>query len=87
MDNNWFSDSLDSVIKRLIFCLVLLRKELIMITAFRFSPGDTNLVLREFEKCGMILKHVPGPRNANWMHILYQVTPLPIGIHITESSG
>ncbi|KAL0899761.1 hypothetical protein Bca101_083722 [Brassica carinata] len=37
-----------------------------------FSPSDTNLVLREFEKCGMIVKHVPGPRNANWMHILYQ---------------
>lgn len=40
---------------------------------FSFSPADTNLVLREFEKCGMILKHVPGPREANWMHILYQV--------------
>ncbi|RDX70886.1 Nuclear pore complex protein NUP35, partial [Mucuna pruriens] len=38
----------------------------------RFSPGDTNLVLREFEKCGEILKHVPGPRDGNWMHILYQ---------------
>ncbi|KAG5537754.1 hypothetical protein RHGRI_025018 [Rhododendron griersonianum] len=38
----------------------------------RFSPGDTNLVLREFEKCGVVLKHVPGPREANWMHILYQ---------------
>uniref|UniRef100_A0A1J3F8M9 Nuclear pore complex protein NUP35 n=1 Tax=Noccaea caerulescens TaxID=107243 RepID=A0A1J3F8M9_NOCCA len=42
------------------------------VTVYGFSPGDTNLVLREFEKCGMILKHVPGPRNANWMHILYQ---------------
>ena len=40
---------------------------------FRFSPADTNLVLREFEKCGEILKHVPGPRDANWMHILYKV--------------
>lgn len=39
----------------------------------RFSPADTNLVLREFEKSGVILKHVPGPREANWMHILYQV--------------
>ncbi|GER52669.1 nucleoporin NUP53 [Striga asiatica] len=37
-----------------------------------FSPADTNLVLREFEKCGVILKHVPGPRDANWMHVLYQ---------------
>ncbi|KAM7492979.1 hypothetical protein LguiB_027588 [Lonicera macranthoides] len=36
----------------------------------RFSPADTNLVVREFEKCGVILKHVPGPRDANWMHIL-----------------
>nr|AAL49847.1 unknown protein [Arabidopsis thaliana] len=42
------------------------------VTVYGFSPGDTNLVLREFEKCGMVLKHVPGPRNANWMHILYQ---------------
>ncbi|XP_020269281.1 nuclear pore complex protein NUP35-like [Asparagus officinalis] len=42
------------------------------ITVYGFSPGDTNLVLREFEKCGVILKHVPGPRDANWMHILYQ---------------
>ncbi|KAF9615498.1 hypothetical protein IFM89_023880 [Coptis chinensis] len=42
------------------------------VTVYGFSPGDTNLVLREFEKCGTILKHVPGPRTANWMHILYQ---------------
>ncbi|CAO2813365.1 unnamed protein product [Amaranthus hypochondriacus] len=42
------------------------------VTVYGFSPGDTNLVLREFEKCGVVLKHVPGPRNANWMHILYQ---------------
>ncbi|KAK2971143.1 hypothetical protein RJ640_008567 [Escallonia rubra] len=42
------------------------------VTVYGFSPGDTNLVLREFEKCGIILKHVPGPRDANWMHILYQ---------------
>ncbi|CAG7877414.1 unnamed protein product [Brassica rapa] len=42
------------------------------VTVYGFSPSDTNLVLREFEKCGMIVKHVPGPRNANWMHILYQ---------------
>ncbi|KAF7843388.1 nuclear pore complex protein NUP35 [Senna tora] len=38
----------------------------------RFFPGDTNSVLREFEKCGVILKHVPGPSDSNWMHILYQ---------------
>ncbi|XP_028778955.1 nuclear pore complex protein NUP35-like [Neltuma alba] len=42
------------------------------ITVYGFSPGDTNLVLREFEKCGRILRHVPGPRDSNWMHILYQ---------------
>ncbi|XP_068643478.1 nuclear pore complex protein NUP35-like [Aristolochia californica] len=42
------------------------------LTVYGFSPGDTNLVLREFEKCGKILRHVPGPRDANWMHILYQ---------------
>ncbi|KAL0906188.1 hypothetical protein M5K25_024662 [Dendrobium thyrsiflorum] len=42
------------------------------VTVYGFAPGDTNLVLREFEKCGTILKHVPGPRDANWMHVLYQ---------------
>lgn len=42
------------------------------VTVYGFSPTDANLILREFEKCGVILKHVPGPRNANWMHILYQ---------------
>jgi len=49
---------------------------LTMLFLCRFSPGDTNMVLREFEKCGEILKHVPGPRDANWMHILYQVCNL-----------
>lgn len=42
------------------------------VTVYGFLPGDTNVVLREFEKCGVILKHVPGPRVANWIHILYQ---------------
>ncbi|KAK9677064.1 hypothetical protein RND81_11G119700 [Saponaria officinalis] len=42
------------------------------VTVYGFSPADTNYVLREFEKCGAIVKHVPGPRNANWMYILYQ---------------
>ncbi|XP_009801223.1 nuclear pore complex protein NUP35 [Nicotiana tabacum] len=42
------------------------------VTVYGFSPIDTNLVLREFEKCGVILKHIIGPRDANWMHILYQ---------------
>lgn len=46
--------------------------EEVWVTVYGFSPGDTNLVIREFEKCGVILKHVPGPRDANWMHILYQ---------------
>jgi len=49
-----------------------------MLFLCRFSPNDTNLVLREFEKCGEILKHVSGPRDANWMHILYQVCSLPL---------
>ncbi|KAG1335314.1 Nuclear pore complex protein NUP35 [Cocos nucifera] len=46
--------------------------EEVWVTVYGFLPGDTNLVLREFEKCGTILKHIPGPRDANWMHILYQ---------------
>lgn len=50
------------------------------LSASSFSPGDTNLVLREFEKCGVILKHVPGPRDANWVHILYQVLFFPFTI-------
>ncbi|CAD5178271.1 unnamed protein product [Musa acuminata subsp. malaccensis] len=42
------------------------------VTVYGFSIGDTNLVLQEFEKFGVILKHVLGPRDANWVHILYQ---------------
>ncbi|XP_072998401.1 nuclear pore complex protein NUP35-like [Typha latifolia] len=42
------------------------------VTVYGFSAGDINLVLREFEKCGVILKHISGPRDANWIHILYQ---------------
>ncbi|KAI3786091.1 hypothetical protein L1987_45218 [Smallanthus sonchifolius] len=42
------------------------------VTVYGFSLADTNLVLREFEKCGVILKHVLGPRDSNWVHILYQ---------------
>ncbi|XP_077211281.1 mitotic phosphoprotein N' end (MPPN) family protein [Tasmannia lanceolata] len=42
------------------------------VTVYGFSPGDTNLVLREFEKCGIMVKHVPGPRDGNWINILYQ---------------
>ncbi|KAM7255618.1 hypothetical protein ACFE04_008516 [Oxalis oulophora] len=42
------------------------------VIVYGFSPGDTNYVLREFEKCGVISKHIPGPRGANWIYILYQ---------------
>ncbi|XBJ26766.1 hypothetical protein VPH35_004125 [Triticum aestivum] len=42
------------------------------VTVFGFSLRDTNLVLREFEKCGVILRHHSGPREGNWIHILYQ---------------
>ncbi|CAL9119528.1 unnamed protein product [Musa textilis] len=42
------------------------------VTVYGFSIGDTNLVLQEFEKFGVILKHAVGPRDANWVHILYQ---------------
>uniref|UniRef100_A0A0E0A1Q6 Nuclear pore complex protein NUP35 n=1 Tax=Oryza glumipatula TaxID=40148 RepID=A0A0E0A1Q6_9ORYZ len=41
------------------------------ITVFGFSLKDTNLVIREFEKCGVILRHHSGPRDGNWIHILY----------------
>ncbi|KAJ3702260.1 hypothetical protein LUZ61_005965 [Rhynchospora tenuis] len=46
--------------------------EEVWVTVYGFNPSDTSLVLREFEKCGGILKWVPGPKEANWMHILYQ---------------
>ncbi|KAG8067968.1 hypothetical protein GUJ93_ZPchr0005g14294 [Zizania palustris] len=42
------------------------------ITVFGSSLRDTNLVIREFEKCGVILQHHSGPRDGNWIHILYQ---------------
>ncbi|XVF09267.1 hypothetical protein REPUB_Repub07fG0077900 [Reevesia pubescens] len=31
-----------------------------------------------FEKCGVILKHVPSPKDANWMHILYLLLLTPM---------
>lgn len=42
------------------------------VTVYGFTAQHTNLVLREFEKCGKILKHVPGPEGANWLHICFQ---------------
>ena len=39
----------------------------------RFGPDDTNVVLREFEKCGQILRHQFGPGGSNWMHVLFAV--------------
>uniref|UniRef100_A0A0D9WIS5 Nuclear pore complex protein NUP35 n=1 Tax=Leersia perrieri TaxID=77586 RepID=A0A0D9WIS5_9ORYZ len=45
------------------------------ITVFGFSLGDTNLVIREFEKCGVILRHQVGTRDGNWIHILYLFSP------------
>ncbi|XP_044972757.1 nuclear pore complex protein NUP35-like [Hordeum vulgare subsp. vulgare] len=42
------------------------------VTVFGFSGRETNLVLREFGKCGVILRHCSGPRDGNWIHILYQ---------------
>ena len=39
----------------------------------RFGPDDTNVVLREFEKCGRILRHQFGPGGSNWMHVLFAV--------------
>ncbi|KAI3942899.1 hypothetical protein MKW92_033287 [Papaver armeniacum] len=39
------------------------------VTVFGFTYKDTNLVLREFKKCGVILDYVC---QGNWMHILYQ---------------
>uniref|UniRef100_A0A453FEX7 RRM Nup35-type domain-containing protein n=1 Tax=Aegilops tauschii subsp. strangulata TaxID=200361 RepID=A0A453FEX7_AEGTS len=40
----------------------------------RFTARETNLVLREFGKCGVILRHCSGPGDGNWLHILYQST-------------
>ncbi|KAJ7532785.1 hypothetical protein O6H91_13G020000 [Diphasiastrum complanatum] len=46
------------------------------VTVFGFRVEETNSVVREFEKCGPIVRHVPGPGGANWVHIQFQV-PLP----------
>lgn len=69
-----------SLIFGLLFIIYLL------IVTCRFSPIDTNSVLREFEKCGVILKHILGPRDANWMHILYQVCHIPINMSSCSAS-
>lgn len=42
------------------------------VTVFGFGAEETNAVMREFEKCGTILRHVPGPGGANWIHIQFQ---------------
>ncbi|XP_024529811.1 nuclear pore complex protein NUP35-like [Selaginella moellendorffii] len=42
------------------------------VTIYGFPGEDTNLVLREFEKCGPIIKQVAGPATSNWLHIQYQ---------------
>ncbi|GAQ86057.1 nuclear pore complex protein Nup53 [Klebsormidium nitens] len=42
------------------------------VTVYGFGPDDTNLVLREFERCGPVVEHVFGPRGSNWMHLQYQ---------------
>eukprot|EP00249_Psilotum_nudum_P014098 c24667_g1_i1 orf=404-1477(+) len=42
------------------------------VTVFGFGANETNAVLREFEKCGTIVRHVPGPGGANWVHIQFQ---------------
>eukprot|EP00252_Welwitschia_mirabilis_P010670 TRINITY_DN2408_c0_g1_i2.p1 TRINITY_DN2408_c0_g1~~TRINITY_DN2408_c0_g1_i2.p1 ORF type:complete len:330 (-),score=39.00 TRINITY_DN2408_c0_g1_i2:337-1326(-) len=42
------------------------------VTVYGFSREHINPVIREFEKCGLILKHLPGPPGSNWINILYQ---------------
>ncbi|KAI5058259.1 hypothetical protein GOP47_0026429 [Adiantum capillus-veneris] len=42
------------------------------VTIFGFGAEDTNIVMREFEKCGPIVRHVPGPGGANWIHLQFQ---------------
>ncbi|MCO5572376.1 hypothetical protein L7F22_026129 [Adiantum nelumboides] len=42
------------------------------VTIFGFGADDTNIVIREFEKCGPIVRHVPGPGGANWIHVQFQ---------------
>ncbi|CAM6082570.1 unnamed protein product [Calypogeia fissa] len=42
------------------------------VTVFGFGVDETNSVMREFEKCGRIINHVPGPGGANWVHLQYQ---------------
>ncbi|KAJ7532784.1 hypothetical protein O6H91_13G020000 [Diphasiastrum complanatum] len=42
------------------------------VTVFGFRVEETNSVVREFEKCGPIVRHVPGPGGANWVHIQFQ---------------
>ena len=46
----------------------------VWVTVFGFQPGQLNLVMREFAKCGDIV-HVGSDRedSANWVHIQYAV--------------
>ena len=49
----------------------------VWVTVFGFQPGQLQLVMREFAKCGDIV-HVGNGRedSANWVHIQYAVRPL-----------
>ncbi|KAH7429472.1 hypothetical protein KP509_09G050500 [Ceratopteris richardii] len=42
------------------------------VTVFGFGIDDTNIVMRELEKCGPIVRHVPGPGGSNWIHVQFQ---------------
>ncbi|KAI3907413.1 hypothetical protein MKX01_036330 [Papaver californicum] len=42
------------------------------VTVYGFNPRDADLVLHELRTCGVILKHVRGLDDANWMHILFK---------------
>eukprot|EP00850_Spirogloea_muscicola_P017766 SM000156S02122 [mRNA] locus=s156:9039:10066:- [translate_table: standard] len=42
------------------------------VTVFGFGVDDTNVILREFEKCGHVAKKVYSPGEGNWMHLQYE---------------
>ncbi len=48
----------------------------VWVTVYGFQPSQRHLIMKEFAKCGDILKFGDGREDgANWVHIQYSVSP------------
>ena len=53
----------------------------VWVTVYGFQPSQRHLIMKEFAKCGDILKFGDGCEDGtNWVHIQFSVSPLPIAL-------